>query len=120
MTMDIEKASTSESASAWYEGRVYKSFLAAFSIIRWVIVAAVFGLGVYMYQRDVNAQQTVNVGDLDRKYSRLEQTVNENRQAEEKHAEKMLTREVYEAYHNADAQRMDRIEKSLEMIAQRP
>lgn len=114
--MDTEETSTSDAGRAWYDGKVYKSLLAAFSILRWVIVAIVFGFGVYIYQRDVNAQQTVSTVDLQREQVSLRKTMDDRTAARDKQMEKMLTREVYEAYHSADVQRMERMEKLLEQI----
>lgn len=108
----------------WYDGKFYKSCLAAFAVLRWVIVAGVFAFGAYIYQRDVNAQQTVNLVDVKREQDQLRATFTEYKMDAERQFQtlrkEMLTRELYEVYRKGDSERLERIEKSLEIIAARP
>ncbi|HEX3100636.1 MAG TPA: hypothetical protein VHQ01_02530 [Pyrinomonadaceae bacterium] len=108
----------------WEERPWVKNFKMAFSVARWVVITAVLGFGIYMTQRDTNAQQSINVADVKRELVETQRQVAENKLRTEEQIQaidkKMLTRELYEAYRMADVERMARIEKSIEMIASRP
>lgn len=90
---------------------------------RWAIVLAMFIFGAYIYQRDTNAQQVFNIGDMKRDHETLRSRVNELKDLRDKQFEEMnrkiLTREVFEAYHKVDSERLDRMEKVVEQILDR-
>lgn len=108
--------------TVWYEGKLFKSCIALMPFIRWGIVAAMFLTGLYLYQRDTNAQTIVNVADVKRDQDALRKQIADMKEQRDRQLDgmdkKMLTREVYEAYHTADSQRMDRMEKMMEQLIQ--
>lgn len=120
MQNDIHETVADEHAKPpWYESATYKSCLAAAAVLRWVIVAVVFSFGAYMYQRDVNAQQTVNVGDLDRRYTALAKTLDERTAARDKQMERLVTTERFDERTTNISQRLERIEARQEEILMR-
>lgn len=112
----MPETSTEKEMTSWYDGKFFKGCLAVMPFIRWAIVAAMFIFGAYMYQRDTNAAQRINVVDLKRELDSTNKKIEERGLARDKQMEKMLTREVFEAYHSADIQRMERIENMLQQI----
>lgn len=102
----------------WYDGKFYKSVLAVFAVMRWIIVAVVFTFGIYMYQRDVNAQQTIDGRSLKGEIENIKQTIEERKAERDKQMEKVLTRDVFEAYYKALNERLDRIERTQDAILQ--
>jgi hypothetical protein len=114
----MDNPSTPKEQPAWYDGKFFKSCQAAMPFVRWGIIAAMFLSGVYMYQRDTNAAANVNLLDLQKgqesiKLDIIQRAATRDRQFDDV-KKQMLTREVFEAYHESDKQRMERIEKMLE------
>lgn len=113
-----------KSGSMWYETKTYKSLAAFVALFRWVVVGAVFLFGVYLYQRDINAQQAISVVDLQRDLNETKKAVSDYKSDTDKQLQSirkdMLTRELYEAYRAADVERMARIEKLVEAVSNRP
>lgn len=97
-----------------------KGFLNYLPVIQWVltlfIAAAVFALS----QRDLQTTQAQETRETARKIQALELQFERGREARDRQIEslkkEMLTREVFEAYHSADSERMNRIEKMLEQL----
>jgi hypothetical protein len=104
----------------WYEGKTYKSLIAVLAITRWLVVAVVFGFGVYIYQRDVNAQTTVNLSDVQRELTETRALINERKAERDRQIDvlssHMLTKEVFDERSAAINQRLDRIEHMTEQI----
>ncbi len=102
----------------------FRNTKAVAAVFRWMVIVVLAIGGYYIYQRDVNAATAVNVTDLDRRQkateTRLDKLDSDTKQKIELIETKMLTRELYEAYHKLDAEKMDRMEQSLERIAARP
>ena len=88
--------------------------------MQWGVVVVVGLFGIYAYQRDTNAANTVNVNDLQRRIDGMEATVKSNRADIDRQTadmkREMLTKEVFEAYHATDQQRFERMEKMLEQL----
>lgn len=124
MENNIHTTTTDGIAVAWYDGKFYRSIKELLPWFRWVIVGIMFAVGVYIYQRDTNAQQTVSVQDIQREQATAKAVLSEYKVKTEEQFQQlrreMLTRELFEAYRAADIERMNRMEKSLEMIAIRP
>ena len=78
---------------------------------------------LFWSQRDTNAQQTFSVVDIKREQDSLKRIADDRwatRNIEFTEMRKtVLTREVYEAYHKSDQERMDRIEKMLMQLIER-
>ncbi len=98
----------------------FRNAKAGAALLRWIVIVGLAIGGYYVYQRDVNAATAVNVVDLKNEQGRLATRLDkfeiEHRQA----LDRVLTRELYEAYRKADIERMNRIEITLERIAARP
>lgn len=118
-TENMPKRRSSDNPT-WSEGRTWKNAKAIFSVARWTIAAVFLALSIYYTQRETNAQQTVSVADVQKEQVAIRKEMDSRSTARDKQMERVLTREVFEAYHSADMQRMDRIEKLIEQIAQRP
>jgi hypothetical protein len=123
MENNIHVSSTDGIAVAWYDGKFYKSCMAIFPFVRWAIVIGFFIFGLYLYQRDTNAQQTVSVSDIQREQNIAKAAFSEYKSANDQQFQQLrrevLTRELFEAYRAADMERIARMEKSLEAIAAR-
>lgn len=108
----------------WYDNKSWKSILEIFKILPWVIALGVGAFGVYMYQRDTNTQQIVNVTEMQRKQEISEKNLadykNETNGKIDKLRQEMLTRELFEVYRKSDTERWDRMEKTLETSSSRP
>ena len=126
MSEDIHgtfSADISDKAS-WRDGPVFKTLEALRPWLQWLVIVVMFFGGMYLYQRDTNTQQTVSVADTQKELLSAKRSFDDYKEATEKRfkflEDKVLTRELYEAYRAADTERMMRIEKSIEAIAQRP
>ena len=67
-------ADISDKAS-WRDGPVFKTLEALRPWLQWLVIVVMFFGGMYLYQRDTNTQQVVNVGDLQRKQADLEKAL---------------------------------------------
>lgn len=107
-------------SQAWYDGKFFKSCMALLPLFRWLIVLAMFLAGVYVYQRDTNAASVVNIADLQRGQESIKLDILNRAAARDKQLEdvkrQMLTREVFEAYHESDKQRLERIESMIQRL----
>lgn len=121
--MEIETLTKNEK-SPWSERPWYQNCIAVMPFIRWAVIVVLALGGYYVYQRDVNAAQLVNVTDLKRDIEATKKTVEADRISGDKSFDtlrrEMLTREVYEAKQEAVLQRLDRIDKTLESLLSRP
>jgi hypothetical protein len=120
------KKTTTRRAVKWSEQAWYQNCMAVMPFVRWAAVIISLALGYYVYQRDVNAAQAVNVTQLKADQDTLKRTVELNRTEREKQfdemekkLDKMLTRELYEAYHATDQEKFDRLEKLLTQLLSR-
>lgn len=124
-THHFENASVSVSeGNVWYESKAYKSFMAFVALVRWVIVGLVFSFGIYLYQRDVNAQSTVNVADLAREIKAVRELGEERKRGTDAQFTDLknttVTIAVFNAQFEALNKRLDRIEASLDRVNTRP
>lgn len=122
MQNDIHSTQTPDK-TPWRDSEWFQNCLALMPLVRWGIVAAMFLFGVYLYQRDTNAASTVNIADLksgqeSMKAEMARRVADRDKQIEELRRA-MLTREVFEAYHQADKLRMERIEQLLNRLLER-
>lgn len=110
--------------SAWYESKSYKSFMAFVALVRWVVVALVFSFGVYLYQRDVNAQSTVSVADTAKEVKAVRELIEERRRLTDGQYNDLKattpTTALVNAQFDALNKRLDRIEAALDRVSGRP
>lgn len=101
----------------------FKNLATLGGVIRWAIVLVGLVGGYYIYQRDINAQNTVSIDAINAKVESVAQSVEKNRTVREQQIDEikriMLTRELYEAYHEADKRQMERIEETLKRILEK-
>lgn len=111
----------------WTESKFAKNVTFIFPFIRWIIVfgSLIFsaGLGYYVYQRDTNQQQAINVSEIQKEQIALRQSLTDYKIETEKQFQliraEMLTRELAKSWRDADVERMIRIEKALDAIENR-
>jgi hypothetical protein len=105
---------------SWRDSAAWLTLEAVRPYLSWVVMIAMATFMLYQGQHDANAQNTISVIDLQRDQKALRATIDERRTERDKQIDglqtKMLTREVFEAYHASDAQRMERIEKMMEQM----
>jgi hypothetical protein len=79
--------------------------------------------GYWLYNRDTQTVQAQEIRDAKQKIDSLESAIEKNRGERDRQLDvinqKMLTKEVFEAYHNNDVQRMERMEKVMERILEK-
>lgn len=123
MEKDIHTTQT-DAPARWADQTWYQNCVAVMVFVRWIIVVCMFLAGYYVYQRDVNAAQAVNVVDLKREQSELKKVVEQNKAERDRQLDEikrtMLTRELYEAYHANDVQKIEAIQKMVEQLINRP
>lgn len=106
----------------------FAKFLAGFEsvskLLHWVVTVAVLIGGYWLYVRDSQTAQAQSIGDLVREQKAIRTTVENNKSEFVKQNEEMkrilLTKDVYEASHRGDEDRMARMERLLERILERP
>lgn len=118
------KDETPTKKTPWSEHDWFKNCVAILPFARWGFLLFLAVGGYYVYQRDVNAAQLVNVSDLKRDLDDTKKAVERNRIEREKDVDQirrdMLTRELFEAKSAVFIQRLDQIDKKLEALADRP
>lgn len=123
--MDIHTSTSTEITSkrSWRDGPVFKTLEALRPWIQWTIIIVMGVFVFYQSQRDTNAQNAVSVSDLQREQVAIRKEMDQRAAARDRQINgmetKMLTREVYEAYHKGDVDRMDRMEKMIEQLLER-
>lgn len=60
---------------SWRDSPLFKTLEALRPWLQWLVIVVMFFGGMYLYQRDSNTQQVVNVGDLQRKQADLEKAL---------------------------------------------
>lgn len=100
--MDIHTTSTTEITenASWRDGPVFKTLEALRPWIQWALIGVLALVGMYLYQRDTNAQNTLNLTDLQRKQDLLQKTMDERTNARTKEInelkDRMVTKELFE------------------------
>lgn len=111
-------------ATVWYESKAYKSFMAFVALVRWIVVAVVFAFGVYLYQRDVNAQSSESLADTAREVKALRDLIDERKRLTDGQYTDLKTTTVdkalFIAQFDALNKRLDRIEATLDRVNARP
>lgn len=109
---------------SWRDGPVFKTLEALRPWMQWALIVIMAAFVYYQSQRDTNAQQSISVADTQKELTAAKRSLDDYKEATEKRfkflEDRVLTRELYEAYRAADTARMARIEQSLEAIARRP
>lgn len=109
--------------SVWYESKAFKSLIALSVIVRWVVIGMIFIGGIYMYQRDVNAQTGMSVADIGREEKLLREVVEQNRKDTIDQLSDIkkstLTIDLFNARFDAMNRRLDRLESALDRIQPR-
>ena len=89
-------------------------------IVQWALTI-VIAIGLFaVSQRDSQTVQGHEIRETQEKVKAVESEMDRRRDEREKQMEEMkrtvLTREVFEAYHKADQERMTRLEKMIERL----
>lgn len=95
-------------------------FLRVLPIIQWALTVIV-AIGLFVLsQRESQTVQAQDIRDTQKKVENLERDIDKQKSERDRQIEELkrtiLTREVYDAYHNADTERMNRMEKMIERI----
>lgn len=111
-----------EPRGRWFDGTAYRSCVAIWPFFRGAVWIGLIIFSYYLYQRDTVAAQGMSLADLKREQVSMKQEMLDRRLDRDKQMAgfegKMLTREVFEAYHKADSDRMDRMENLIGQILQ--
>lgn len=98
----------------------FSGFLTYLPVVNWVLTIAV---AVGMFALSTRDNQTVQASEITRiinEQKAVRDQINERKTERDKQIEElrrvMLTREVFDAYHAADAERMTRMEKMMEQL----
>jgi uncharacterized protein HemX len=79
--------------------------------------------GYWLYVRDSQTVQAQEVKELKQGQKTIEKTMEDRKQERDKQfqelKEMMLTKEVFNVYHKADTERMERMEKMLERLLEK-
>lgn len=96
------------------------AFLRVLPVIQWAMTIAIAIAVFALTTRDTQQVQSSEIGRILRDQQDIRATMAERKTEREKQIEElkreMLTKQVFEAYHSADLQRLERIEKMLEEI----
>lgn len=119
-THHFENADVTVNGTAWYDSKTYKSLVAFIGLVRWLVVAIVFTGGVYIYQRDTNAQSSVNVLDVARETKDLRALMDERMRVRDAQFSDLKNTTVstvqFRAEFDALNKRLDRIEVALDRM----
>lgn len=119
-THHFENADVTVNGTAWYDSKTYKSLVAFIGLVRWLVVAIVFTGGVYIYQRDTNAQSSVNVLDVARETKDLRALMDERMRGRDAQFSDLKNTTVsivqFRAEFDALNKRLDRIEVALDRM----
>lgn len=103
-------------------GSFLKGFLQYLPVVQWVMT---FAIGAVVFGLSFKDSQTVQAQDVRENKQQivaLQSLVENNKRDREKQLEelkgKVLTKDVFEAYHQNDVARMERIEKLCEQMLQ--
>lgn len=102
-----------EAPNSWQESKFYKNFTAIAAVGKAIGVILILVFGYYLYQRDINAQQAINAREFQDRLLAVEKKLVEAQANNDDNFKKVLTRELYEAYHRNDVEKMDRIERLI-------
>jgi hypothetical protein len=102
--MDIHTTSSSteitDARYTWRDSQLFQTAEALRPWLQWAMIGLLALSGMYLYQRDTNAQQVVNVGELQRKHDILQKTFEERTAAQDKRItelkDTMVTQELFE------------------------
>lgn len=96
----------------------------ALPIANWVFNLAMFIGIALLASHDSAKDQTTQINEIKAGQQQLKETIETRKTERDKQFDEikkiMLSRDVFEAYHSNDVQRMERIEKTLEQLAERP
>lgn len=109
-----------ETTSQQQEKGFLAGFLRVLPIIQWSLTI-VIAIGLFILsQRDSQTVQAQDTRDNQKRIEQVERKMDERKADRDRQFDELkrtiLTREVYDAYHNADNERMNRMEKMMEKI----
>lgn len=95
-------------------------FLRVLPLIQWILMICI-AVGMYFLStRDSQTVQAQQLGEVRNEQRAIRDTVDKNKAEREKQLDdlkrQMLTKEVFEAYHQNDSERFGRMEKLLEQL----
>lgn len=109
-----------ETSSKTSESGFVAGFLKYLPVIQWALTIAL-GVGVFaLSQRDLQATQAATVTDTKNRVQNIESYIEKRKEERDKQLadikNEMLTKEVFDAYHKNDTERMKRIEDMVEKL----
>lgn len=95
-------------------------FMKYLPIIQWALTIVIAIFVFVLSQRDSQTVQAQDIRDTAKRVDMMERDREKSKAERDRQLEELkktiLTREVYDAYHNADTERMNRLEKMVERI----
>ena len=115
-SLNIHSSHTPEKQET--SGRFWNGFLKILPFLQWVLTIAI-AVGLYaLTTRDTQTAQAFEINKITSEQQNLRRDFEARKNERDKQIEEikkeMLTRDVFDAYHETDVKRMERIEKMLE------
>ncbi len=117
--------STDTNGKTWRQSSVFQSLEALRPWLQWGFLGVLAIGGTYLYQRDTNAQQSVDMTDIKRKQDVLQKTMDErwlNRNKEMLDMKNgVVSKELFEERTNYINKRLDQIDqRTMEILNRLP
>ena len=107
--------------TTWRDSPFWQSLEALRPWLQWGLVALSMVLGVYLYQRDTNAQQILNLTDLQRKQDAFEKALATEKSDRLQDRKDMVTRELFNERTEAFQKQLTNIDnRTIEILDRLP
>ena len=110
----------SETSRKIDEKSFVNNFLKYMPLMQWVMTIIIAIAVVALSQRDSQTAQAQTVAETKNRVTSIEQAIDKKSEARDRQIDsfrkEILTREVFDAYHKADSDRMDRVEKMIQQL----
>lgn len=122
-TTDI--SNEEEPKQSWRQSPLFQSLEALRPWMQWGLILVMAIGGLYLYQRDTNAQQVINLSDLQRKQDVLQKTLDDRWTNRNKEMSELkggiVTKEIFDERTNYINKRLDQIdERTMEILDRLP